>query len=369
MAIVITRSINDERLSNESFRWLNLIINKGRKIKNNIIIFDRKDAKLCNMTKSFEDCMKELIKLGYIKLNMKRAKIFLRYYMRSVNVDRIAIKIMDNNFLNISDNVFNLLIDYHKHYDGIFKKEMNYILRFYCFIKLNNNNNNYILSISEIKKSIKLSAYVLNLTIQKLVEELHKHKLYKNSPINLNEAIYFMDAKKYKRQVKAKQRREKIIARKMKEQQRKIKERIKKIDLQKLPHNKKSININNKQSIVTKTLIHNKLQEEMMKYQTIYEFDKHMLLKDINTIKKNTSGIYVFWDKDYNVLYIGKAKDLNSRLHAHKYGTTHTKEIYKQFYAVSIMILNNYEEVANFVEKDLIKTMKPIYNVIHNKAS
>ena len=50
------------------------------------------------------------------------------------------------------------------------------------------------------------------------------------------------------------------------------------------------------------------------------DFSKKSFKNTIEDLKKlpNTSGVYYFYDKDDNLLYIGKAKNLKSRISNHK---------------------------------------------------
>lgn len=100
-------------------------------------------------------------------------------------------------------------------------------------------------------------------------------------------------------------------------------------------------------------------------YQKVYKFENTYLKEDIGLIPKNKSGIYIIYNKKTEIVYVGQAVDLKSRLTGHFNGVTHTNDYYEEFHAVSIILVKN-EDLLNSVEKDVIKTLKPKYNVTYN---
>lgn len=100
--------------------------------------------------------------------------------------------------------------------------------------------------------------------------------------------------------------------------------------------------------------------------QNTYIFDESYNKDQVELIPKARKGIYLFTGENNEILYIGKANDLNSRVNAHLKGVTNTKDYHQHFNNVCIMYLDNYKDVVEFVEKDLIRTLKPKYNVVYN---
>ncbi|MDR1846543.1 MAG: excinuclease ABC subunit UvrC [Bacteroidales bacterium] len=78
-------------------------------------------------------------------------------------------------------------------------------------------------------------------------------------------------------------------------------------------------------------------------------------------------GIYQFLNKKNEIIYIGKAKDLYSRVHSY---FTHdetlsdkTKVMIRHIYDVKLILVNNETE-ALLLESNLIKRLKPRYNIM-----
>ncbi len=86
-----------------------------------------------------------------------------------------------------------------------------------------------------------------------------------------------------------------------------------------------------------------------------------MLKLDFKRIKESP-GVYLFKDKNNNVLYVGKAKNLKARLKQYFHSTSEKiKKLLKETYAVEILETKNEAE-AIFKESDLIKKFSPPYN-------
>lgn len=86
------------------------------------------------------------------------------------------------------------------------------------------------------------------------------------------------------------------------------------------------------------------------------------------------SGIYQYFDKDYKILYIGKAKDLHKRVRSYfnlsgdsispSSSTSHRiKLMVRQIYDIKI-IITKHEQDALLLENSLIKQLKPKYNIL-----
>ncbi len=82
-------------------------------------------------------------------------------------------------------------------------------------------------------------------------------------------------------------------------------------------------------------------------------------------IEKNQPGIYLLFDPNFNLVYLGKAKSLRDRVNSHVKGLTHTKGYYEQFSYVSLLYLDNdtYEKEADLIEKDFVRNYEPLKNV------
>lgn len=97
------------------------------------------------------------------------------------------------------------------------------------------------------------------------------------------------------------------------------------------------------------------------------------LIKKIKEIP-HRSGIYQYFDKDYRILYIGKAKDLHKRVRSYfnlsgdtiapsSSTSPRIKLMIRQIYDIKI-ILTQHEQDALLLENSLIKQLKPKYNIL-----
>lgn len=84
--------------------------------------------------------------------------------------------------------------------------------------------------------------------------------------------------------------------------------------------------------------------------------------KNYLTYIKNKSGLYLIYNKEDELLYIGKAKNLYSRIISHLNGSSNLKDIYHNFYKVKMIFVNDplYRELY---ETYMINTLKPLLNV------
>ncbi|MDR0790777.1 MAG: excinuclease ABC subunit UvrC [Bacteroidales bacterium] len=80
-----------------------------------------------------------------------------------------------------------------------------------------------------------------------------------------------------------------------------------------------------------------------------------------------TPGIYQFFDKDGVIIYVGKAKNLKNRVSSYfaKYDsqTDKTKVMVRKVCDIKLVHVNNEVE-ALLLENNLIKTLKPRYNIL-----
>ena len=88
-----------------------------------------------------------------------------------------------------------------------------------------------------------------------------------------------------------------------------------------------------------------------------------ILLNDI----PETPGVYQFFDKERNVIYVGKAKNLKKRIVSYfqkvSYENNKLKLLVNKIYELKYIIVNS-ESDALLLENNLIKKYKPRYNVL-----
>ncbi|MCL4147661.1 UNVERIFIED_CONTAM: hypothetical protein GTU68_060913 [Idotea baltica] len=80
----------------------------------------------------------------------------------------------------------------------------------------------------------------------------------------------------------------------------------------------------------------------------------------------NTHGVYQYYDKEGNIIYVGKAKNLKKRVSSyftknHEYGKT--RVLVKKIADIKHIVVNS-ETDALLLENNLIKKYKPRYNVL-----
>ena len=81
-------------------------------------------------------------------------------------------------------------------------------------------------------------------------------------------------------------------------------------------------------------------------------------------------GVYIFYDKNDKILYVGKAKNLKNRLNSYfREGSVqrpldHKEKLLKQNAVRFETIITNSEREALILESNLIKKHKPRYNVM-----
>jgi len=82
------------------------------------------------------------------------------------------------------------------------------------------------------------------------------------------------------------------------------------------------------------------------------------------TIKKipNNPGCYLFFNKQKNIIYIGKAKNLQKRV-SNYFPATLDNYFHQQIHSVNTIITNNVKE-ALILEQNLIKRHQPRFNVM-----
>lgn len=75
--------------------------------------------------------------------------------------------------------------------------------------------------------------------------------------------------------------------------------------------------------------------------------------------------VYKFIDKEDNVIYIGKTKNIHNRIKQHKENGHLSKECYENIFKIEYTKLTNSHDM-NFLEVAMIKDIKPKYNKVDN---
>jgi len=94
--------------------------------------------------------------------------------------------------------------------------------------------------------------------------------------------------------------------------------------------------------------------------------NKIEILKKITSDLPHKPGVYRFYDKDKNIIYIGKAKDLRKRVSSYfskSHDSIKTRILVRKIDDISHIIVNN-ESDALLLENNLIKKYQPRYNVM-----
>jgi excinuclease ABC subunit C len=90
------------------------------------------------------------------------------------------------------------------------------------------------------------------------------------------------------------------------------------------------------------------------------------ILKETSSNLPHKPGVYHFYDKDKNIIYIGKAKDLRKRVTSYftkNHDNIKTRILVRKIADISHIIVNN-ESDALLLENNLIKKYQPRYNVM-----
>ena len=90
-------------------------------------------------------------------------------------------------------------------------------------------------------------------------------------------------------------------------------------------------------------------------------------VKKLISLATESSGVYLFSDKEKNIIYIGKAKNLKNRLKSYISYKTHVYNKYRRLYdSIDSLVIkktkNEYE--ALLLEAKLIKKYIPKYNIM-----
>jgi DNA polymerase III subunit epsilon len=90
-----------------------------------------------------------------------------------------------------------------------------------------------------------------------------------------------------------------------------------------------------------------------------------------NNIPENMTGIYYFYNKEGEVIYIGKGKDIKKRIEQHfAIGSKGSRRALKMKTEIADIGYENTgnELIALLLESDEIKKLKPIYNISQKKS-
>ena len=90
------------------------------------------------------------------------------------------------------------------------------------------------------------------------------------------------------------------------------------------------------------------------------------ILKKISSNLPHKPGVYHFYDKEKNIIYVGKAKDLRKRVSSYfkkNHDNIRTRILVRKIDDISHIIVNN-ESDALLLENNLIKKYQPRYNVM-----
>ena len=90
------------------------------------------------------------------------------------------------------------------------------------------------------------------------------------------------------------------------------------------------------------------------------------ILKETSANLPHKPGVYHFYDKDKNIIYIGKTKDLRKRVTSYftkNHDNIKTRILVRKIADISHIIVNN-ESDALLLENNLIKKYQPRYNVM-----
>jgi DNA polymerase III subunit epsilon len=110
------------------------------------------------------------------------------------------------------------------------------------------------------------------------------------------------------------------------------------------------------------------LVEEML-YHSVKNLHPELNKKILDTLPEET-GVYYFYDENKTLIYIGKSKNIKSRIIQHL-GNNSTKkaiEMKSKIFDISYEITGS-ELVALLLESDEIKKNKPLYNRMQRRSS
>ena len=326
---VCLEAVFDKNVSNLHYKILCLLLNSEQSV--------------VKLAKRFKKSFEQLHELGYVEFKEKNNYygVWNVYRTPSIKEDK-TIVIMENSFTNninlssLAEIIINKRTEYvksineessseeHKWIFDVKEEDMYYwmceLARFYIAIKELNNNN-----INEVTKDyLKNNTGLIVNNINSNIDTLSHFKLlnYGNNSLKL----------KLVRRISTK--------------------------------NHTSTNVSN-----IKKILNNHIIDFSFDYG-VYDINFTLKAEDSKSVPKNKCGFYIFHNREKEIVYIGKSKDLQSRLVSHVNGLTHTKKFSDQMYYVSLIIIDKekYNNYSELFEKDLIKTFSPTYNKVFNVA-
>jgi predicted GIY-YIG superfamily endonuclease len=112
--------------------------------------------------------------------------------------------------------------------------------------------------------------------------------------------------------------------------------------------------------LLDQSIDHDKVRELQSKKGYVPKHKKYtvQLLQDVPT----RSGVYLFFDKHSNIIYVGKTAGLRERIRQHIQGNGNTKDIKEQFIKVAYVRCVEYD--AKQLERELIEVFKPYGNIL-----
>ncbi|MCD8287371.1 MAG: excinuclease ABC subunit UvrC, partial [Porphyromonadaceae bacterium] len=92
--------------------------------------------------------------------------------------------------------------------------------------------------------------------------------------------------------------------------------------------------------------------------------DEH--IQHLLSLLPDSPGVYQYFDKEGNIIYVGKAKNLKRRVHSYfnkNHDSQRTVMLVRHIYDIKYIVVES-EEDALHLENSFIKTYKPRYNVL-----
>lgn len=94
-------------------------------------------------------------------------------------------------------------------------------------------------------------------------------------------------------------------------------------------------------------------------YKSLYKSISKSLKRLDDEMKDKFTGIYLIYNENKEIVYIGQSTNIASRL------TTHIRGKYKNAYKISVIDLSHLESnLLNSIERFLITKLKPIDNIM-----
>jgi hypothetical protein len=90
-------------------------------------------------------------------------------------------------------------------------------------------------------------------------------------------------------------------------------------------------------------------------------FSLHINVKNLERIPYGIGGLYTLYDKDFNIIYIGKSVNIFDRVRGHVCGKTHTKYFHKEISYICFFHTDSRTE-QDIYETYLINIYRPKYN-------